>query len=173
MVPVAFETNLYKTALATSLTHDPVSSADLAAFLVLTLALTTVSFLAAKWLASSAFGRQRLRNVWFGWLADLVDQAQPETRFVTVFVLSKVSHENLVMGYQGLLENLNVNADKEITSISLVECNVFTLQLGEGTAQRQLVPRAEPIPRMYFERTEISNMAFSVREVEPADAPAA
>lgn len=140
---------------------ERLTAGDAAWALVATLILTVSAFLAASMFADSEFGRSRLRGLQYGWLADLVELAEVEGRFTTAFVVTTAHHDGIILGYEGLLENLTVNSDKEITSVSLLDVSRFTLRIDE--AKRTDVA-GKPIPRLYLHRPSIQNVAFNVFE---------
>ena len=69
--------------------------------------------------------------------------------------------EGAYLGYVGVLENLQVGADKQIAGAALVECNTFLLQLGPSV-ERTPDLRTQPIDRIIISGERIQNVAFTV-----------
>ncbi|MGQ0531322.1 MAG: hypothetical protein ACT4OF_01350 [Caulobacteraceae bacterium] len=158
-IPVAFEPNVYRTIFQANDNLDALSGDDAAWVLSVTLLLAGAMYLSASRFAESAFGASRVRGVQYGWLADLVELAEVDGRFTTAFVVTTAQHNGIALGYEGLLENLTVNSDKEITSISLLDASRFTLKVDEG--KRNDIA-GKPIPRLYLQRSNVLNIAFNV-----------
>ena len=159
---VSFEPNVYKTLFAAGDTLTKLSASDATWVLVATLLLTIGAYLIASGFETTSFGRERLRGLQYGWLADLVELAEVEGRFTTAFVVTTATHDGAALGYEGFLENLAVNADKEITSLTLLDVSRFTLNIKEA---RRTDIDARLIPRLYLPRSSIQNVAFNVFEL--------
>jgi hypothetical protein len=166
-IEVAFEPNVYRTVFQANENLDALNGDDAAWVLSLTLLLTGATYLVASWFVESTFGASRIRGVQYGWLADLVELTEVEGRFTTAFVVTTAQHSGVALGYEGLLENLTVNSDKEITSISLLDASRFTLKVDEG---KRTDVAGKPIPRLYLHRSNVQNIAFNVFQFaeEPA-----
>ena len=160
-VRVSFEPNVYKILFAAGDGLKGIGAANAAWALVVTLLLTLITYMAASAFESGALGRRQLRGLQYGWLSDLVDVAEVEGRFTTAFIVTTASHDGAALGYEGFLENLTVNSDKEITSVSLIDVSRFSLDIKEG--RRTDVP-GKLIPRLYLPRSSIQNVAFNVFE---------
>jgi hypothetical protein len=162
-VTVSFEPNVYKTLFAAGETLAKLGATDAMWVLAATLLLTIGSYVVASGFEATAFGRRRLRGLQYGWLADLVELAEVEGRFTTAFVVTTATHDGVALGYEGFLENLSVNADKEITSLTLLDVSRFTLDIGEA---RRTDIDARLIPRLYIPRSSVQNVAFNVFELD-------
>lgn len=134
-------------------------------FLATTLLLTVASFT----VTARAVRLRRLRpyalRLVYGWLAGLVGEPS-DRRAVTAFVLTDTEREGAALGYEGVVLNMVVTADKEIAVVVLGEAESFSLRTtAEGVVRRQ-VPRRAPITQLYLDRSQIRNIAFRVYEVE-------
>lgn len=137
--------------------------------LLSTAALVSVAAAIRAEMARSSYG-----PFLYGWLADLVTEAAPEDRYVTAFVLTDVEHEGSFLGYEGVLENLSLTADKEITSLLLSNCTRFRIQLTPAGLERAALRGGSTIPRLYIERSQIKNIAFNVYQLaDPEEIQAA
>lgn len=163
MLHTPFDPNIYHTIAFRTVPANAVGSADVAWTLFVLALLSGVTFALGSSFRAGRWGQTRLNGLLYGWLADLVEEAAGDDRFVTAFVLTTIGHDGTFVGYEGLLENLTVNADKEITSVSLLDATSFVLVVKPEGVSRVPVDRS-PIPRIYFEQAEIQNIAFSVIE---------
>lgn len=111
---------------------------------------------------------QLVKALRYGWLAEFVELAAPEGRFSTAFVLTSVSNDGSHLGYEGLIENIAINSDREITSITLLDANRFVVHLKSDGVDRFDVDRS-PIDRIFIERANIKNVALTVYEKAQAD----
>jgi hypothetical protein len=158
-INVAFQPNVYLTIFDAGESLSDLTAMDAAWALTVTFLLTLSTYFVASSWADTSWGRARLRGLQYGWLADLVDLAEIDGHFTTAFVVTTVQHNGMVLGYEGLLENLTVNSDKEITSLSLLDVTRFTLKVED--AKRSDV-EGKPIPRLYLHRQSVQNVAFNV-----------
>ncbi len=185
-IQVPFEPNIYLDLLragAKGSQAPPITSADIAFALVSLVALSIIGYGLTVWIITSRFAETHLRGYLYGWAGDLVQEIQDgepdKLRLVTAFVLTKTDHEGVAFGYEGLLRNLTLSADKEIASISLSEVTAFYVEMKPDAFKRVVLPRTSGIPTLYMEKAEIRNVAFQVYQVPeslaetPADATGA
>lgn len=180
-IPVPFEPNIYLDLLRAGAKESqapPITGADIAFALASLVALSIIGYGLTVWIITSRFAETHLRGYLYGWAGDLVQEIQDgepdKLRLVTAFVLTKTDHEGVAFGYEGLLRNLTLSADKEIASISLSEVTAFYVKMKPGAFKRVVLPRTSGIPTLYMEKAEIRNVAFQVYQVPEslADAPA-
>lgn len=180
-IPVPFEPNIYLDLLRAGAKEGhapPITSADIAFALASLVALSVIGYGLTVWIITSRFAEKHLRGYLYGWAGDLVQEIQDgepdKLRLVTAFVLTKTDHEGVAFGYEGLLRNLTLSADKEIASISLSEVTAFYVEMKPGAFKRVVLPRTSGIPTLYMEKAEIRNVAFQVYQVPEslAEAPA-
>jgi hypothetical protein len=158
-IRVPFEPDPYHTLLRAGARHVEIDPPDLAVALASTLALSAAMFGFARPLAETETGR-RIR---FGWMADLVESLEGKGRYTTAFVLSTVTAEGAFLGYEGLVENVAVNSEKEITSLTLLEVSRFIVKLKDGKLERFDVER-QSIERLFIEKSQFYNVALTVFE---------
>ena len=87
----------------------------------------------------------------------------PDGKYVTAYILTDTQRDGAFLGYFGILENLQVGADKQVAGIAIVEVNTFLLSLGP-TVHRTPSLREEPIDRIVIGGAHIQNVAFEVIE---------
>jgi hypothetical protein len=162
-VTVDFEPNIYTTMLETTQTGGHAVGLDAAAALSSMLLLSGIIYGSSSIALSTQWGRSMLRPVQYGWLSDFVSEVEPEGRYATAFILTPIEHDGVFLGYEGFIENISVNSDKEITAISLLEVNRFTVTISPNGVQRKDVPR-EAMPRLYLDRENIRNISLTIFE---------
>lgn len=109
----------------------------------------------------------------YGWMAGILKKAEPEGRYVLAYVLTDIEKggDHLV-GYQGLLEDMNLGTDKEIVSVTLTEAEPFYVKLGDEKLERIYAEKESPFPYLHFTKGEFKNIAFEVQEYEADDGEA-
>ncbi len=147
--------------------RDPAALSDrgVLSFLATTLLLTAASFGAAAQAVRIGPVRPYALRLVYGWLAGLVGEPS-DRRAVTAFVLTQADQDGSAAGYEGVVLNLVVTADKEIAVIVLGEAESFSLKTTNEGVVRRAVPRRAPITQLYLDRSQIRNVAFRVYEVE-------
>ena len=95
----------------------------------------------------------------YGWLAD-VAVAGGANEAILAYVLSDVQNDGTVVGYEGAVANLTTNADREISSILLADCEVFYLRVGSVGVARRRGFATDAIPQLYIDKSRIKNIAF-------------
>jgi hypothetical protein len=168
---VGFEPDVYTAVLDSGVDRGPyVSSPEIAAFLSTCLGLSVAAFL-----ASSAAGRTKglvrlLRQPLYGLYAGLAEQAAEAasaypSAYVAAYVLTDVQKDGALLGYFGVLENLQVGPDKQVSGISLLESDTFLLELGPPI-QRMAGQRSQLIERIIIGAEHINNLAFEVIDLD-------
>lgn len=173
VLTVPFEPNLYvdllRTGQSAPANAPAVGGADIAAALASLILLSVLGYVFTARIVTSSFADRNLRGFLYGWAGDLVDQIQVNepghVRLVTAFVLTKTDHEGVAFGYEGLLRNMTLTSEKEISSISLSEVTAFYVKLEAGRFKRVVLPRTAGIPNLYMEKGEIRNVAFQIFRV--------
>jgi hypothetical protein len=166
-LPVPFEPNAYLVVLQTGHALEAGQSVGGGAVAVVLLTLAGLSL--AGYALTVGLVRTFepvLRPYLYGWAADLVGQLNAEEpgylRMVTAFVLTDIAHEEAMFGYEGLLSNMTLGPDKEISSISLEKVSAFYVVLKPSQFKRVLLPRPKAIPNLYLAKEQIRNVSFTV-----------
>lgn len=167
---VPFEPNVYVEMLNAGRGDGPgVSGAEVALTLATLLGLSAAGYLATARLVTSRLVEGRLRTFLYGWAAHLIEQLREReagyVRVATAFVLTKIDHDGLAFGYEGALRNMTLNADKEITSLTLSEVTAFYVKLEAGRFKRTVLAGASRIPTLYLEKGDVRNIAFQIIRV--------
>lgn len=170
-LPVPFEPNAYVLILRLMdenvRLQPPEDRWATAVVLCHLVALSLIAYFMARLTVSSVSRSPDIRRLLYGWAAELYGRMQETdpgyVRLVTAFVLTNIEGEDGVhMGYEGVLENLALNAEKEVTSITLGQVTAFYLKAAPGRFRRVALPRPDGIPTLYLEKGSIRNIAFQV-----------
>jgi hypothetical protein len=141
-----------------------IGGAEIASGLCNLLLLSALGYLVTCWLMRLNWLEPRLRGFLYGWASGLVHDIQSapagKIRLTNAFVLTKTDHDGTAFGYEGILQNMTLNADKEIIALALTDVTAFYLKLKAGQFKRVVLPNTAGIPNIYLERSEIRNVAF-------------
>jgi hypothetical protein len=152
---------LYEIALGDA---DVLSNGDVAVAVLSSLALCWITFTATSGWASTSMGKRTLGPLRYGWADDLMNLSSMDGRFAAAFVLTSVEHDGHFVGYEGLLYSLNLDARREIASISLQDVGRFLVTVSDGKVERTPIDR-KLIAYLHIERAQIKNVAFNVFEL--------
>ena len=163
---VDYDPNIYVDLLAAGKPGFTLNGWGIFSFLASLVVLCVGGFLVTLALMSNAAVEKRLSGLLYGWAADLVGQMREKdpkyVRVATAFVLTTIEHEGAMFGYEGMLQNMALNPDKEIISISLKDVTAFYVDMKPGEFKRTVLTKTEGIPNIYLEKSQIQNVAFSV-----------
>lgn len=178
-IAVPFEPNIYLDLLNAGRLPPPgvqVGAGEIAAILATMVILSALGFGLTVRLVTSRWGERHLRTFLYGWSADLVSQINAEkpgyVRMVTAFVLTNIEHEGALFGYEGLLQNMALSPEKEITSVTLTQVTAFYVKLEPGRFKRIVLPRTRGIPNIYLGKDQIRNISFTVLRVRDTEVAA-
>ncbi len=144
------------------------------------IALASALALVLAEIASRVGGiRNWYRRQSYGWLSSIIDKSSKdekdsrksgsltETFAVSVFVLTNLSEAGVYLGYQGILNHIELGTDKQILNLHLSDCGRFLVKIGPlGLSKRQV--NRDPIQEMHFIGAEIKNTAFNVYKIQTA-----
>ena len=71
------------------------------------------------------------KSLVYGPLADVIDSAKGDDKFITAYVVSKISEGNRMIGYQGTVDSLFRDQDRFPAKVVLKDVVPFYLTLGE------------------------------------------
>lgn len=172
LIPLPFDPNVYVTLLTAGRAGSDgvLSGGAIAAVLLTLLLLSAIGYVATASFITSAWAERHLGSYLYGWAADVIRQVkQPGYIHVaTAFVLTSIDGEDTAFGYEGMLQNMTLSSDKEITSITLAQVTAFYVKLEAGQFKRRALPRTSGIPTLYIPKEQIRNVSFTVFAV-PAD----
>lgn len=169
---VGYEPNVYTALFDVALAKGAVTGTEVVAILVTLVVLTGLSYRLARAFVTLFGGKDALKGMLYGWLAE-VDVAADQNEAVLAYVVSDVQDDGTVVGYEGVVANMTTNADKEITSILLDSCEIFYLRVSQRGVVRRKADRDSNIGQLYLDRSHIKNVAFElVKFADPVDGAA-
>jgi hypothetical protein len=123
---------------------------------------------ATRWVMGSRMGRSDLIGAaLYGWFWQI-----EKTRGAYAYVLTQFEGDNGAVGYQGALESVTLDADKQLSSLVLADAELFSIKVDvEGKVVRTATPRADNKLRVLLTRTEIRNIAYTPIVYEDDVAP--
>ena len=143
--------------------------------------LCVASFLAAKALTARDLrqgDRSYVAAVLYRWLGPYVRDISRRDGAINAYVITRMRHEGMALGYRGVVNEISLNADGEINSITLYAAERFGLVLGATQTPEQRTPVLSGLLGLvHIPGREIENVAltaFSLAEAEaaePADEP--
>lgn len=108
----------------------------------------------------------------YGWLSPILGLLKQEkgfTKHLIGYVVTDLETEHGFVGYEGQVVNLALNAEKQIISITLTNCQSFLLSSADNHLAHKSIARTNPIPTLQIDQSHIGNVALSVALV-PTDA---
>lgn len=104
------------------------------------------------------------RFLYGGW-ASILTQLSPEpdyNKHLAAYVVTDMEIEDSWIGYEGEVESLSLDTDKQIVALTLKNCQAFRLVSTQTGLSHKVVRRTIPIPLMLIERSQIKNIALQV-----------
>lgn len=142
-------------------TADP-SLAPLDAAYALFAGLTLLSILAA--VVGFITGRiamlRKESGLFYGPLADVIRSSAGDDAFITAYVVTKIAHQDRLVGYQGTVASLFRDGDRYPSKVILRDVVPFYLYLGEDAPKR--IETDQFIDWLALSSTDWHNIAFKV-----------
>lgn len=170
-IEVPFEPNIYDVLLNAGHARAPhLGGGEIAAILLTLTGLSVLGYVVTMAIILSAWGADLTRPFLFGWATSLLKQIDAEkdpayVRLVTAFVLTNIEGEDALFGYEGLLQNLTLTPEKQITSVTLSQVTAFYVKLAPNHFKRVVLTRTKGIPDLYLPKDQIRNVSFTVFRV--------
>jgi hypothetical protein len=76
-------------------------------------------------------------------------------------VVTTLELDGAAVGYEGLVEYMTLDSSKQIVSLVLSDCELFTMVAKGGMVHRVRNPREEPLENIVLGRESIRNIAFT------------
>lgn len=120
------------------------------------LSLATYGF--TRWIMRGRLGRSDLVGAaLYGWFWQI-----EKSRGAYAYVLTQFEGDNGAVGYQGALESVTLDADKQVSSLVLADAELFSIKVvDDGRVVRTPTPRADNKLRVLLTRAEIRNIAYT------------
>lgn len=173
-----WEPNPYAYFLAARPKQDPFLGLEIWFLLTVLLALSYAAYLAMRTAINRAertsIARGQLeppqaatplfRFLYGGW-SSILTQLSPEpdyNKHLAAYVVTDMETEGGWIGYEGEVESLSLDTDKQIVALTLKNCQAFRLVETQTGLSHKVVRRTIPIPLMLIERSQIKNIALQV-----------
>ena len=149
--------NPYLDALKLASGADHHKSLALPWILINLAALTGATFLATQGLLGWSLQRHALvRNALYGWLAEAT-----AVEGAIGYVVTNLELDGAAVGYEGILDYVTLDSSKQVVSLVLSDCELFTLVAKGGMVHRVPNPRQTSLENIVLHREAIRNMAFT------------
>ncbi|MBO9544360.1 hypothetical protein [Caulobacter sp.] len=134
------------------------TSASFAWILSLLTLLCLGTYLATRAVMNSPIGRSELiGGALYGWFWQI-----EKTQGAYAYVLTQFENDHGTVGYQGLLEYVTLDAEKQISSLVLTRAEPFSLTVLEDRhIQRTPTPRTDKKLRVLLTKAEIKNIVYT------------
>lgn len=149
--------NPYLDALALAAAADHAQSLSLPWILINLAVLTGLTFLVTQGLLGWSLNRHALvRNALYGWLAEAT-----AVEGAIGYVVTNLELDGATIGYEGILDYVTLDSSKQVVSLVLSDCELFTLVAKGGLVHRVPNPRQTSLENIVLHREAIRNMAFT------------
>ena len=120
-------------------------------------ALTAVVFGATRALVARRMRKPGfVRDTLYGWLAEAT-----AAEGAIAYVVTTLELDGAAVGYEGVLEYMTLDSSRQIVSLVLTDCELFTLVAKGGMVHRVRNPREKPLENIVLSREAIRNVAFT------------
>ena len=162
-ISVGFDPNAYRVLLqgVSAARHAPDSA--FVTWLFQALLLGPITGAVAFWLSRRALVNSILDPIAFGWLAPAVRAVKMGNSFVTAYVVTKMSHGEFSVAYEGVVQQLAL--------VVLNDVDRFLVRITDGGLER-INSSANPITQLQITASEIANVALEVVQAPEQDVAA-
>ncbi|MBX7487913.1 hypothetical protein K3177_05245 [Qipengyuania sp. GH25] len=170
-VPLDFDPNSYRALLQGAAAAQRAPDLAIEIWLLQVLLIGVLAAIGAFWLSRWKFVTDRLDPIAFGWLSPAVQAVKNGNSFVTAYVVTKTSHNDLSVAYEGVVQQLALDEDQSIKLVVLNEVDRFLVRITEGGLAR-VNTSANPITQLQITASEIANVALEVMQAPEQDVTA-
>ena len=155
--------NPYLAALKLATDDDRAKNLGLLWTLANLSALTVLSFVATRLLIGWQLQSHGVvRNALYGWMAEAT-----AVEGAIGYVVTNLELDGAAIGYEGVLDYVTLDSSKQIVSLILTDCELFTLVAKGGIVHRVANSRQKPLENIVLSRDAIRNMAFTPIGLKP------
>jgi hypothetical protein len=164
-IQTGFEPNPYLLLLDLQNSQAGLTSWQVVLTLLWIITLTIITFLISmRWISWELKSDEVARTIIFGWLSPFFETETDDDRVVVAYALTTIDHDGASLGYQGLVDHLNLTSDKEISSIVLTEASLFQVVADASGVTRKGSDRK--LETIYLDKSQIRNIAFRIVKIE-------
>lgn len=164
--------NIYRTLLGGASAARTASDLAIELWLFSFFMLGAVMGAVAYWTSRREAVSDRIDPIAFGWLTPAVQAVKRGNAFVVAYVVTKTSHDGISVAYEGVVQQLALDADQSIKLVVLNELDRFCVQITDQGVKR-IESDSKPIPQLQITAAEIANVALEIVQASEADVAAA
>lgn len=170
-LPVDYDPNVYRALLKGASAAQNASDLAIELWLFSIFMLGAVMGAIAYWTSRREAVSSRIDPIAFGWLTPAVQAVKRGDSFVVAYVVTKTSHDGISVAYEGIVQQLALDADQSIKLVVLNEVDRFCVQITDQGVKR-VESNSKPIPQMHIAAAEIANVALEIVQAPQADVDA-
>lgn len=102
----------------------------------------------------------------FGWLYPIMEKAAPAQNYINAYVVTKVEKNGDILGYEGTVENLVLDEQRQIIGVTLNNVATFYLRLNKAGVKR--INANSTLPHLVLRGEDYHNVALVVIRDETA-----
>ena len=72
----------------------------------------------------------------FGWLYPIIEKASPAENYINAYVVTKIENGSDTLGYEGTVENLVLDEQRQIVGVTLINVATFYLRMNKNGVRR-------------------------------------
>ena len=168
---IGFDPNPYRVLLRGASGTGYVPDLAIELWLLFILAVGVATGAIAQWASRREAVSDRIDPIAFGWLTPAVQAVKRGDSFVVAYVVSNTSHEGASVAYEGIVQQLALDADQSIKLVVLNEVDRFLVKITDKGVER-VDSDASPIPQLQIAVPEIANIALEIVQAAQADVEA-
>jgi len=117
--------------------------------------------------AGGIFGRIAAAGTWewrgrflFGWLYPIIEKASPAENYINAYVVTKIENGSDTLGYEGTVENLVLDEQRQIVGVTLINVATFYLRMNKDGIRR--INAKSNLPHLVLRASDYHNVALVV-----------
>jgi hypothetical protein len=96
----------------------------------------------------------------FGWLYPIIEKAAPPENYINAYVVTKIENGSDTLGYEGTVENLVLDEQRQIVGVTLINVSTFYLRMNQKGIHR--VNAKSNLPHLVLRESDYHNVALVV-----------
>jgi hypothetical protein len=131
---------------------------------VLTVVCALTFLITRRLIHGTASNWPALNAALYGWLHEI-----REDDGALAYVVTHLTLDGAAIGYEGVVDYVVLDSEKQILSLVLIDAQTFTLVAKGGIVHRVPNPRDVKMERLVLTKSEIRNIAFDPIKLAPSD----
>lgn len=96
----------------------------------------------------------------FGWLYSIIEKAGPAENYINAYVVTKIENDSDTLGYEGTVENLVLDEQRQIVGVTLINVATFYLRMNKNDVRR--INANSNLPHLVLRASDYHNVALVV-----------